>query len=416
LAQNLPNTASIGQVWANACTCPVPRERHAWQAACRWVAFLCQKNMKIKKASLVVIVFYLLGCNAIYTEPTSILIPTPTNTIQATDTNTFFLTPTSTTLPENTTLDITTTSKDGQIILKGFNAPINWLFWSHDGKRLFIGTQDVGVIIYDTVNKKVIANFYNGFVIQQLALSPDEKTLAVVIYAENSIRLINPNTGNQLNVLNIHQYWPGGLIFSPSSKVLASVNTHDNTIILWDVVTGKEIKRLSIEGNLVGRTWFAPDGKTFMAYSEGDKFMVWDATSWQLQKTFHCKSAGFSSFSPDGNRVAVLGAGNETKENGIWDFKNCKKLFSLDGAQSWAIAVTYDKTGKYIAAGGTGGADRIVHTITIWNAGTGELVRNLITGDYAVTTALAFNPDGTKLASATSTNLQDLIIWDLNQP
>jgi WD40 repeat protein len=339
---------------------------------------------------------------------------------------------TPTILPQSITQKLTTTIKGNKIILSGFdsnNSFIRWLYWSKDGKTLFIGTDLEGVIVYDVISKKVITNFENvenGPIIQQhaltpiqdLALSPDENTLAAVIYASNSVRLINPRTGELLKIIYIDDYWPAGLSFSPNSKVLAIRNSRFNVITLWDISSGQEIKELYKYDTSMGRMSFSPDGKSFRAYVDG-AFRVWDTQTWELQKTYPCKYTGvLSSFSPDGNRLALLGSGADTEDDSVWDFKNCKKLFNLSGAQSWTAAIAYEPSGKYIAAGGSAGGDtRIIHNIIIWDANTGAHVRDLAIGYSAVTSALAFNPNGTLLASGVlDEGVNEVIIWDLTQP
>jgi WD40 repeat protein len=383
--------------------------------------------MKINKISTLILAPFLFGCSLIpesvsmpaRSEPTSLTIHA-TNTYQSTAAPKVSSTPTSTILPESTTPEITTTTDDNQTILKGFKPDIiRWLFWSKDGKALTIGTQESGVILYDLVNKKVTANFENGPpIIQDLALSPDEKTLAVVIYATDSIRLVNPETGNLMKTLYITGYWPGGpggLAFSPDSKVLASANHKDREIILWEVATGKEITRLFTSDYWIGKLSFSPDGKSLMASSWYTTFRVWDTNTWKLQRTFGGDSSGFS-FSADGSKFATFG--RETQEPVVWDFDNGKKLFDLSNTQPKITAITYDPSGKYIAvSGANGGNTTIDTTITIYDANTGKHLREFVTGYHTVTTTLAFSPDGTKLASAgLEENPGEVTIWDMNQP
>ncbi len=336
--------------------------------------------MKIKKILSVIIAFCLFGCSSIQLEPVPTFTSIPTNTIYPTETAN--LLPTLTALPENIA-QITATSKDNQIILKGFKGYVFWLAWSEDGKRLFIGTEKSGLVVYDIVNKKVIANFENnlesGSVMQDLALSPDKKTLAIVIYNEHSIRLVNPETGDLIKILDTADYWSHGLSFSPDSKVLASSrNDRLHEIILWDIATGKEIKRLSND-NYFGRFSFNPNGNSFMAATGENTFTVWETDIWKLQRIIQCECSSWFYFSPDGNKFTTKGTGID-KEIGVWDFKYGKKLLNLSGVQLWAYAMAYSPSGKYIAIGdGDGNSDKTIDTITIWDTNTGEQVRKIVT-------------------------------------
>lgn len=368
--------------------------------------------MKINTTSLVIIAFFLSGCNSGQPEVTSTFTPVSTKIIQPTETPALLSTPTIS--PTSRELEITTISKENQVVIKGFHLYINRLFWSKDGKKLFIGTQNKGVIIYDMVNKKMFANFENGLFIKALTLSPDGNILAIAIYGDDSIRLVDSETGELLKVLHITHYWPVGLFFSPDNKILASYNDRYYETILWDVATGKEIKRLENSG---ARQFFSLDGKSFTTSSPppDDAFRVWNTNTWKIQETIQCKALGILSFSPDRNNFTMVNV--ETKEVSVWNFKSCKKLFDLNVSQPEPGSITYDKDGNRIAIGNYGNGQKISNTVTIWNANTGEHIRDLITGyhDMAVT-PLAFNADGSKLAAAAQDEGGGIVvIWDLTQ-
>ena len=375
--------------------------------------------MKKHKISFVILVLFLFGCSSVQPESVPTLTPIPTHprpTIEIPKA----LPPT--TLPESESLEITTTFTENQIIIKGFQSTfIRWLNWSKDGKTLLIGTQEHGIIIYDVVNKKVILNFENGMIIQNLALSPDEKILALVISSTDSIRLVNPETGNLIKTLYITRYWPGSLTFSPDSKVLVSANDRDGKIIVWDVSSGKEISQLFRGDYELGNLSFSPDGNLLMASSMDNSFRVWDTHTWKLQRTFGGGCCAFS-FSPDGSKFATSSGGPYEKlhhgELAIWDFNTGKKLFNLSNSLPRTIAIAYNPSGEYIAVGGSnGGSTNIANTITIYNVNTGKYLRELAVGYYAQPMALAFSPDGTKLASVSQDeHTGEIIIWDINQP
>jgi len=380
--------------------------------------------MKINVISLVILIFFLSACSSIQPELASTFTPIATNTLQLPETPEVLPTSTPTILPESTALEITATSKGNQIILKGFKGYVFWLVWSKDGKTLFIATEKSGVVIYDVVNKKVMANVEKdleyGLVIQNIALSSDEKTLASVIYSKGSIRLINLETGDLIKTMYITHYQPGGLAFSPDGKVLASVNLYNNdrTITLWDVATGTKIKQLFTDNYPNAQIWFTPDGKSLIApVKEGD-IGIWDTNTGKLQKTFHCECSGRFSFSPDGEKLAGHTGVNE---GSVWDFKSGKKLFNLNSSLSWITAITFDPSGRYLAvSGGNGGNDKINNAITIWDANTGKQLYELITGYYVHADVLAFSPDGNKLASGgyapEGIPESEVVIWSTSQP
>ena len=385
--------------------------------------------MKINKVSSVIIVFCLFGCSSTQIEPTPIFTAIPVATMQPLETPVISPTSTSTTSPTSTAPEITTTTKDNQMILKGFKPDtIQRLFWSKDGSRLFISTPD-GIIVYDVANKKIITRLESNVVGQYFVeLSPDGNTFAVVSSNNPihtpifniSIRLINAETGNLIKTININNFGLVGLTFSPDSKTLAALNKNEE-IALWDVATGKEVKTLHKKdyGNyLIQRVYFNPDGKSLVASFIDYTYKVWDTSTWKLQREFFCGDTVFQ-FNPDGSKFATEGVGNF--KPAVWEFSSGEKLFDLSAkSHSRATAIDFDQSGKYIAVSvehtiydDSGIPTTIVDPVTIFDANTGQFLRELAI--RAVN--LKFSPNGTKLALVSQNeNSSEIIIWDMNQP
>lgn len=316
------------------------------------------------------------------------------------------------------------------MILKGFKPDmIRQLFWSKDGGILFIGAQENGIIVYDVIKKKIITRFESNVAVQYAQLSPDGNTFAIVssnnptdtpIFSPSlSIRLINAETGNLIKTINTTNFWWISLSFSPDSKTLAALNNNEE-IVLWDVATGKEIKMLIKKGDgnhLIQSADFNPDGKSLVASFVDNTYKVWDTRTWKLQREFLCGDIGFQ-FNPDGSKFATGGVGNF--KPAVWEFSSGKKLFDLSTKNHARAAINFDPSGKYIAVSveytmydDSGIRTTIVDPVTIFDANTGQLLRELAI--KAIN--LKFNPNGTKLALVSQNeNSSEIIIWDMNQP
>ena len=343
--------------------------------------------MNIHRISSVLILFWLFGCRSVQPAPAPTVTVLPTLVFSTVEAPTISPPPTR---PKSTFPEITT-AKDHQTLIKGFKPTFIWLFWLRDGKKLLIGTQETGILVYDGATKKIAANFERDFTIQQLELSPDRKTLAVVVYPASSIRLLDAETGNLIRTIDFTYSWRSrGLTFSPDSTLLASLN-QDGEIIVWDVATGKEIKKLPGEESgdySMSTMLFDPDGKSLVASFVNGTYKVWDTSTWNLQRVFECEDITFS-FSPDGSRFATIGGGS--LEPAVWDFNSGTKLFDLSSTKPVQItAIDFDPRGNYIAASG-----RDANTITLYDANTGKPLRELAPGALP----LAFSPDGTRLAA-----------------
>lgn len=382
--------------------------------------------MRFNKIALLTLVFIISSCTS-ETAPTVTPTEIPST---VTSTSTFTPAPTNTALPTHTpsptptelktetptfTLGPTPTpisiKSNKAILVPDIDA--RSLVWSRDGNYLYIGTFDNGVTIYDVVNKKIFANVGNNANISSLAISPDGKTLAVGIANDGSVRLwavekIRPEY--EVTIFPAHGdkvFSPDvlGLAFSPDGKLVAS-SGFDGQVIVWDAVTGKMIKKFDVQDS-VFEVAFSPDGKSLIAgLSVKEEFIVWDTKTWEILNTFEGDQSWDLSLSKDGSKM--ISAGGGIHEANLWDVKTGKLLFNFQKeTDGFAEAVSYDPNGKLVALGDGYGY------VFFWDTTTGELIKEFhIDAEYRGISAIAFNPDGTKIATVGA----KVIIWNLDTP
>ena len=78
--------------------------------------------------------------------------------------------------------------------------------------------------------------------------------------ADETVKLWDAGTGQELLTLKGHTGFIGSVCFSPDGKRLASAST-DGTVKLWDAVTGQELLTLKGHTGTVIRVCFSPNGK-----------------------------------------------------------------------------------------------------------------------------------------------------------
>ena len=98
---------------------------------------------------------------------------------------------------------------------------------------------------------------------------PEEKK------ADNTIRLWNAATGQELRQFAGHQGAVGGLAFLAEGKILASISA-DSTIRFWEIATGKERYRLAMQPGSPSSFALSPDGKILATGSEDTTALIWD--------------------------------------------------------------------------------------------------------------------------------------------
>jgi len=83
-------------------------------------------------------------------------------------------------------------------------------------------------------------------------------------------------------------------------EALASAS-NDNTIKLWDQRTGQELLTLKGHIRFVSSVAFSPDGKRLASASGGSRIKLWDAATGQELLTLMKEGCGSVVFSPDGS-------------------------------------------------------------------------------------------------------------------
>jgi hypothetical protein len=143
--------------------------------------------------------------------------------------------------------------------------------------------KEVTNALQELLNRKSERNRLEGHysVVNSVNFSPDGKTL-VSGSDDNTIKLWNVETGQEIRTLKGHDNSVYSVNFSPDGKTLVS-GSWDNTIKLWNVETGQEIRTLKGHDSPVRSVNFSPDGKTLVSGSWDNTIKLWNlGTDWGL--------------------------------------------------------------------------------------------------------------------------------------
>jgi RNA polymerase sigma factor (sigma-70 family) len=292
-----------------------------------------------------------------------------------------------------------------------------------------------------------------------LALSSDDRTMAVLAGAQGKIRLLDATTGKLVRELSEpHDFPLCPLVFSADGKRLASTNKKEAR--LWEASSGKLLRTFSMGSGNCGSLALSPDGKTLAAWADGkndQKIHWWDVATGKEVGQADAGRVGYCplAFSPDGKTLVAAerwwevstgkllpslpGQGtsrNDTtfglvfsadgkrlaagrKKIMLWDIPTGKPLGSVGGHTAEVLTAAYLPDGKTIL---TAGSDRIV---SIWESATGKEKRrfelrpdalkvlgSMLSGRPAMKiSAVGLSSDGSTLATAHDDS--EVRLWDV---
>jgi WD40 repeat protein len=273
--------------------------------------------------------------------------------------------------------------------LRGHTDDVSVLRYSADGSRLVSGSRDNTARVWDPAAGTLLHTFTFEHTIDDATFSPDGQFLATLAYAGDA-RVWHLETGRPTKLEGSR--WPRSVSFSPDG---AYIVTADNQVgLLW---RGHGAAGLGVlrghEGELAGAR-FTADGRIVTASRDGS------VRVWQVDRG--TRGAGDKrpfarAFSPDGVRRLEGGfREEETRE--------------LEGSRPlWSMALGEIKAAAYSPDGATITVATEDDELVRLRARTGEILRRWRPESLLGTPqALAIRGDGA-LAAAT---LSAVVVWD----
>ena len=166
----------------------------------------------------------------------------------------------------------------------------------------------------------------------------------------------------------------------------------------WDSKSGRCIRRITFSDGPATPVAWSPDGTRIVCGAAGNGPRVLDPGTGKAAGKLSGGGGKINdaAWSPDGKTLATAG---DDKKASIWDAETGRPRQALAHPENvWHVAFSPD--GKLLASGDAAGVVRIWDLAAGKELPTKEPMSHLAVGNYKGVNALAFSPDGQRLASA----------------
>jgi WD40 repeat protein/class 3 adenylate cyclase len=292
--------------------------------------------------------------------------------------------------------------------------------WSPDGRRLLVSAQDDPAIGDAFVR---VINVQSGNTLAELRREDGDGPLLHAVFDPAGERIVtthagkvtallwNASSGLRLPLdLEGHSGKMLDPVVTPDGRQLA-VSNDDGTVSVWDLTMRTETYSRNVAAGRIEARPQLSYGPSGIDISPDGRLMVTaepDLNGAVLRRVedgepIHHLSTGAPdtysvAFSPDGTRVAVLTG----RPGAVWVFDVSGKLLHRFPAGAVLVAIDWSRKGIVVA-----GNDA---AITIMDPENGREIATL-RGHSEPVTAVAFSPDGTRLASAGLG--RTTLVWDV---
>jgi WD40 repeat protein len=324
--------------------------------------------------------------------------------------------------------------------LPGTSGALEALAFAPDGKTLASGGFDCVVRRWDIRTGKEIGQGRGPRArLHNVAFSLDGKMLATG-GDDEAVRLWEAATGRQLGTLPERHPGPDCLCFSGDGRQIASTDRKE-VLRVWDVARRKLLWQTRADDERAGSAAFTPGGRVLVA-PVGGEIRYCETTTGKVLRRIKARSYSLA-LSPDGRVLAACGdKGLEVRhaETGARsyhfpDIRNAYLAFTPDGRVLavtlpyliWGLEVATGtvrwqvpvRSGSLLAGNFALSPDgRVVavadltDTVKLFRVDTGEELCPL-TGHRGPVRAVAFSPDGGRVASASFDTTA--LVWDVSR-
>jgi WD40 repeat protein/Zn-dependent protease with chaperone function len=325
------------------------------------------------------------------------------------------------------------------------SAPVEGLACSTDGSRIATGGGDGIVHVWESAGGKHVRALVLGdsfpCQVRSVAFARDGKTLAAGGQDQKAgkdcgvVRIWDTTSGEQRLESRTGQDVAKVALSNDGSKLAVATSSfsefrevrrenreaaHERSLLILDAKTGAERQRIKL-GGYIRALAFSPTDTSIIAAERSGALRTWDvATGRVVGSCDVCDRAVprrpdgvFSAaFSADGGLAVVNCFSSDVAT--LWDLTKGKQIghVNLENESNLASVVAISPDNRVIASASWGGEDRTPekHSLRLWDARTGKLLKRYSRPLSNRVASLEFTPDGRRLISGMSDGSS--LIWD----
>jgi WD40 repeat protein len=233
------------------------------------------------------------------------------------------------------------------------------------------------------------------------AISPDGRLIASGS-SDQTVKLWNSSTGEELRTLSGHTSMVVGCAFSPDGSLVASAGA-DGTVRLWDLQDGAERLVLTGHERAVSACAFGPDGSWLISAAADRTLKMWDVVTGDERATYsgHTDVVNDCAVASASWQVVSVGMDGTMK---VWDSQQLRPAKLTLQHTGWVNCCAVSADGDMAASASSD------TTIRLWNARTGAS-RGLLSGHENSVRSCVFGPAKRYLVSASAD--KSLTVWDV---
>jgi WD40 repeat protein/serine/threonine protein kinase len=275
--------------------------------------------------------------------------------------------------------------------------------FSPDGQRVLTGSWGGTARLWDArTGQPVCEPLRHDGKVNYAEFSPDGKWF-LTLSGNKAIRLWDAHTGQFHSELVRQNSLSGYARFSPDSQTVAFGVGDNDTVRIMDINTGNTRVELRGHRATVINMHFSSDGRRIVTASEDGTARVWDAATGApvTPPLVHKSSVPYAEFSPDGSLV-VTASHDATAR--VWDAQTGRALTEPLRHRGPMWEATFSPDGQQVLT------SSLDSTVRLWDSHTGRPLADPFRHADIVWRS-AFSPDGQRAATASRDGTAR--IWEL---